>query len=148
MHVIASRVGDDMQLVMTCNIVALKKITIMGKSLAKVLAHSRSIIVWLLYIGLSAASFIFVKQSFADFLEKKTSFYVTTLPMTAADMPTMAICLETPNVTKYGRDLTLLTINNETQWTLLSNGINGVTDIDGYVFNLTLVELNVYQLKT
>ena len=85
----------------------------MGKSLARVLAHSRSIIVWLLYIGLSAASFIFVKQSFADFLEKKTSFYVTTSAMTAADMPTMTICLETPNVTEYGRDFTILNIYNE-----------------------------------
>ena len=120
----------------------------MGKSLANVLAHGRSIIVWLLYIGLSAASFIFVKQSFADFLEKKTSFYVTTTSMTAADMPTMTICLETRNVTKYGTDLTLSTMYNDTQWTTLNTGANGFTDRDGYAFTLVLVDLAVYQLKT
>ena len=65
----------------------------------------------LLRIGLSICAFLFVQQSIADFWRGKTSYLVTTEPISTKDIPSLTICLEyhyshgtTHNLPTYGKD--------------------------------------------
>ena len=49
---------------------------------------------WLVYFGLAATSFLFVKQTLLDFFKEETYFTMRTEPLTSLDTPTFTFCWE------------------------------------------------------
>ena len=52
-------------------------------------------IFWLLQVGLAATSLLFVQETIKDYLERKTEFHQSKLPVTIRDLPTYTLCVET-----------------------------------------------------
>ena len=56
------------------------------------MAFVKWIAYWLLYFGLAATSFLFVKQTMHDFFKGETYFTMRTEPLTSLDTPTFTFC--------------------------------------------------------
>ena len=64
----------------------------------KVMAFLKWATYWLVYFGLAATSFLFVKKTLLDFFKEETYFTMRTEPLTSLDTPTFTFCMETRNL--------------------------------------------------
>ena len=58
------------------------------------ITHVKRGLFWLLYIGLSATSILFVQETITDYKEAKTGYHSRSQFMTIKDIPSLTFCFE------------------------------------------------------
>ena len=109
------------------------------------------IIFCIIYICLTATSFLFVQKTIREHMAGKTDYHKSYLPTTMKDFPTLTICFKHKVILKYGIDFTIgLKYNyswpdKQYSYVPLKSGENVITNSDGITHNLILDDLVVKQ---
>ena len=117
------------------------------------LTYTLQVIYWPLYFGLTGVGFLFVQNTFREFLDHKTAFHTDSASlMTAKDIPTFTICFEFQRRLKYKPNMSIGmmmewidTKNDHLNYTIMVEGENPITDMFGVTHYLKLQSLNVRQ---
>ena len=109
--------------------------------------NTKSLISWLLYIGLVVIGLTFVWRVLCEYTEGKTSFHVRTEHLYPQDQPTLTICFEYRKQLKYNTDFSIGITYNDSLFTPLSEGKNDFEDMNGTRYQLHMAPLSVFDDK-
>ena len=109
--------------------------------------NTKSLISWLLYIGLVVIGLTFVWKVLREYTEGKTSFHVRTEHLFPADKPTLTICFDLRKQLQYDTDFSIGITYNDSVFTPLSEGANEFEDVNGTRYQLHMEPLSVFDDK-
>ena len=113
--------------------------------------YVKTVLICLLHVAMSVLSFLFVKQTLNDFLEKRTYFQVDTTQMSGKDLPTYTFCFEHNNILVYGSHFIVEKLYNNTPTfiplTMGENKFGIRTNSNGQKMHLYLKDIRVFSMK-